>query len=750
MEKSNCNITSFSVYVENNLSSSPSNDTLIANINKIYPKESKKWINSNSINNCHNCLSNFGLFIRKHHCRACGLVFCSYCCNKYINIPANYINIPKEDKNYYQSLSNLSKWVITGTTTDTSLVCNVCYNKIKNLQEIKNQIEFIEIISPHIFKFLDLNSLKNCMFLSKKSYNIAIHFLSKFREIQYEHETEIYTDWKKTMLINSLHLLQGHTCWYPFIIESFIQNYYEKYVECEIKNHKTYFNFILNYISKAQKNKSCLLTMCSRKCGLKLDVINFIDILNFSKSFERTASLKNINIYDDTIFTELNDFLTALLKLIFTTNNEYYMQISKLTIPLLISTITNLNEYNLKNQLINVILQFEYLRFEIIKEYCYLEKYFFKKTKNQKNIKMENDEFNKMSVIMCILNNCLENYEYKIGYNIYTLNDIRNKMLDLSYFSASIINNDTLGNYNYPIIYPFDSNYVITNVINKNQISSKTKPYEVSLELLNCTNNTIENKKIIVKNDTSLRKESLIANLISILQYKLYLHICKKNIDNFELIPSYQIAIISNNTGIIEFVENSATLRKINNQGQTIQNYILEKSQDELIKTIKHRFAKSLAVSCCLSYILGLGDRHLDNIMINNKGQIFHIDYGYLMDNPATTILTEPRIKITGLMIDFLGGENSEFYNLFKKYTVKIYDILRLHVDSILSFYEMLSKEKHINWEKFKDKIENRFMIGMACKDVQIILQNEIESSITYNSVITETCQDLKQKYFGF
>jgi len=747
----NCNSTSFSIYVESNLSSSPLNDTLITNINKFYPKESKKWINSNSINKCHNCLSNFGLFIRKHHCRACGLVFCTYCCNKYIHIPSNYINIPKEDVNYYQSLSNLSRWVITGNSSDTSLVCNTCYNKIQNLEEIKNQIDFIEIMSPHVFKFLDINSLKKCLFLSKKSYNIAIHFLSKFREIQYEYEVETYTNWKKNMLLNSYYLLQGHTCWYPFIIKSYIQNYYETYNENDIENYKFMFDYILNYVGNIQhKHNSCLLTMCSRKCGLPLDIINFIDILNFSKEFERTASLKNKNIYDDTIFTNLNIFLTNFLKLILTTENNFYIQISKLSIPLLISNISELAEYDLKFKLIDSILQFDYLRFEVVKEYCYLEKYFMKKTKNTKGIKMEKYSFNKMTVILCILENCLKKYEYKIGYDIYCLNDVRNKMLELSYFSCSIMSDDNLKNFNYPMIYPFDSNYVITQVINKQQISSKTKPYEVSLKLLNCNNNTTEIKKVIIKNDTSLRKESLVANLISILQYKLYLHIRKRNIEIFELMPSYQISIISNDVGIIEFVENSVTLRKINNQGQTIQNYILDRSQDELIKTIKNRFAKSLAISCCLSYILGLGDRHLDNIMINNKGQIFHIDYGYLMDNPATTILSEPRIKITGLMIDFLGGENSEFYNLFKKYTVKIYDILRLHVDCIQTFYKMLGREKHINWEKFKDKIENRFMIGMACKDVQIMLQSEIDSSITYNSVITETCQDLKQKYFGF
>ena len=58
-----------------------------------------------------------------------------------------------------------------------------------------------------------------------------------------------------------------------------------------------------------------------------------------------------------------------------------------------------------------------------------------------------------------------------------------------------------------------------------------------------------------------------------------------------------------------------------------------QRVEDEIAK-IRKVFAKSTAGYCVASYILGLGDRHPDNIMINIvEGNFLHIDFGHFLGN---------------------------------------------------------------------------------------------------------------------
>jgi len=89
----------------------------------------------------------------------------------------------------------------------------------------------------------------------------------------------------------------------------------------------------------------------------------------------------------------------------------------------------------------------------------------------------------------------------------------------------------------------------------------------------------------------------------------------------------------------------------------------------EISATVMDTFVKSCAASCVVTYILGIGDRHLDNIMMRSNGQLFHIDFGFILGRDPKPL--PPPFRFTRHMADAMGGEDSGIHYSYCYYITR-------------------------------------------------------------------------------
>merc|ERR1712228_573943 len=173
--------------------------------------------------------------------------------------------------------------------------------------------------------------------------------------------------------------------------------------------------------------------------------------------------------------------------------------------------------------------------------------------------------------------------------------------------------------------------------------------------------------KIIWKNGDDLRRDQLIIQMIHLMDNLL-----------MEVVPDAPTI-----GGILEEYGNNITsyLEKMSNGKQ------------QLLALYQDRFIKSLAGYCVITYLLGVGDRHLDNILLTNGGYLFHIDFGYIYgEEPPMKGTISPKIRIIKQMIAVMGGENSTKYKQFQQYIISAYLRLRKMAPLILNLLSLIGQ----------------------------------------------------------
>ena len=100
----------------------------------------------------------------------------------------------------------------------------------------------------------------------------------------------------------------------------------------------------------------------------------------------------------------------------------------------------------------------------------------------------------------------------------------------------------------------------------------------------------------------------------------------------------YEVIVTSCNSGLIEYIPDTISvdqlkkkfLKPTNSQQWTLKSFYQKYFGTEFEEAQKN-FVESLAGYSMYNYLFNVKDRHNGNIMIDSKGHMVHIDFGFML-----------------------------------------------------------------------------------------------------------------------
>ncbi|KAF4978345.1 hypothetical protein FZEAL_5243 [Fusarium zealandicum] len=317
----------------------------------------------------------------------------------------------------------------------------------------------------------------------------------------------------------------------------------------------------------------------------------------------------------------------------------------------------------------------------------------------------------------------------RIATEVKTSNDSIAKKVDrVKHFLADPKNE--LLTFDPPLPMPLDPSVLITGVA-----PDQTTVFKSSLNPFKCTFKTTTGSTypIIFKLGDDLRQDQLVIQIITLMDQLLQ----KENLD-LKLSP-YKILATSTSAGASQFVQ-SASLSSIVNKfkNNPALAYLKYHNPDDrqplgVRQETLDTYVRSCAGYCVITYILGVGDRHLENLLLAPDGHFFHADFGFILGRDPKPFA--PLMKLSKEMVDCMGGVHSEHYQQFKQYCFMAYTALRKSSNLILNLFSLMVDANipdiRLEPDKAVLKVRERFHLELSEEEALRYFGRVIEDTLT-------------------
>lgn len=128
-------------------------------------------------------------------------------------------------------------------------------------------------------------------------------------------------------------------------------------------------------------------------------------------------------------------------------------------------------------------------------------------------------------------------------------------------------------------------------------------------------------------------------------------------------------------------------------------------------------YAHSLATTSIIGYILGIGDRHINNILIDlQTAELIHVDFGVAFEQGKCLKTPETiPFRLTRDLVDALGPSGVE--GVFRRSCENTKDVLRQNKQTILTIIEVLLHDPLYMWTLSSSEASKRQEITVSLDD---------------------------------
>ncbi|KIL59571.1 hypothetical protein M378DRAFT_1000569 [Amanita muscaria Koide BX008] len=292
-----------------------------------------------------------------------------------------------------------------------------------------------------------------------------------------------------------------------------------------------------------------------------------------------------------------------------------------------------------------------------------------------------------------------------------------------------------------PMPLPLNARIEVTGIVAESSSIFKSSLQPLLLYFQRADGSTFP---VIFKDGDDMRQDQLVIQLFTLMDRLLR----KENLD-LKLSP-YDVLATGPSQGMVQFIH-SMTIASIISEHGNVLNYLRLHNPDEgsvgtagVEPSVVDTFVRSCAGYCVVTYLLGVGDRHLDNLLVAPDGHFFHVDFGYILGRDPKPF--PPPVKVCKEMVDGMGGAQSPHYARFKSFCFTAFTILRKSANLILNLVALMvdANIPDIKHRDVHEQIQEKFRLDLteeeAIKHFEALL-----NETSYLTVVLDRIHDLAQ-----